>query len=205
MSKMSTFAELTEQAVKLGLSEEAVAQFALQQQAFQRKERAQEREREREEREDRAKEQEQEREREREERERDEREKEREFELAKLNLTFESGARPTQCPDAGVRGPKLPAYQEGEDIAAYLTRFDRIATLLTIDEESLAVRLGSLLTGKAAELYSTFSTDTISDFPLLKKALLTSFDKTPERYRLDFRNCKIRVGENYHQMNIRLQ
>ncbi|XP_045111722.1 uncharacterized protein LOC123504882 [Portunus trituberculatus] len=106
----------------------------------------------------------------------------REFELAKL--ASELGA----SPDAGVRGRKLPAYQ-GEDIptyltrferiatlltidelsriAAYLTRFERIATLLTIDEECLAVRLGSLLTGKAAELYPPLP----SDPSLLQRAL----------------------------------
>ncbi|MPC32498.1 hypothetical protein E2C01_025810 [Portunus trituberculatus] len=176
----------------LVLSGEAVAQFALQQQAFQREERAQELERE-----DRAKE----RERELEEREWDEREKEREVEVEveALNPTSYPMSR---CWRARTEASSL---QKGEDIAAYLTRFERIATLLTIDEESLAVGLGSLLTGKAAELYFTFSTDTISNFSLLKRALLTGFDKTPEWYRLDFRNCKIRVGENYRQMSTRLQ
>ena len=56
--------------------------------------------------------------------------------------------------DPSVRGPKLPAYQESEDIAAYLTRFERIARLLKIEDDTLAVRLGSLLTGKTASLYS---------------------------------------------------
>ncbi|XP_076030915.1 uncharacterized protein LOC143019101 [Oratosquilla oratoria] len=106
--------------------------------------------------------------------------------------------------DIFVKRPDLPTYQE-EDIASYLSRFERVANLLQVEEDSLAARLGSTLTCKAAELYSTFDLATIGNFSLLKQALLTGFDKTPERYRLDFRNDKIRVGENYRQFAICLR
>ncbi|XP_076049187.1 uncharacterized protein LOC143029893 [Oratosquilla oratoria] len=127
---------------------------------------------------------------------------EKEIELAKL--APDSRYQPTSQ-DIFVKRPDLPMYQEGEDIASYLSRFERVANLLQIEEDSLAARLGSTLTGKAAELYSTFDLATISNFSLLKHALLTGFDKTPERYRLDFRNDKIRVGENYRQFATRLR
>ncbi|XP_076057552.1 uncharacterized protein LOC143035027 [Oratosquilla oratoria] len=126
---------------------------------------------------------------------------EKEIELAKL---APDSRNQTSSQDIFVKRPDLPTYQE-EDIASYLSRFERVANLLHVEEDSLAARLGSTLTGKAAELYSTFDLATISNFSLLKHALLTGFDKTPERYRLDFRNDKIRVGENYRQFATRLR
>ena len=201
MSKLSTIEELRDQAESIGLTGEAVAKFVMQQQALEREDRA----REREDKEKQREREEKQREREEKEREREEREKEREFELAKLQLTKDvTKTTPQPSQDSSVRGPKLPAYVEGEDIAAYLTRFERIAQLLKVDNATYAVRLGSLLTGKAAELYATLDINTISDFSLLKQALLTGFDKTPERYRQDFRNNRIRVGENYRQFSTRL-
>ncbi|XP_076067759.1 uncharacterized protein LOC143040565 [Oratosquilla oratoria] len=126
---------------------------------------------------------------------------EMEIELAKL--APDSRNQPSSQ-DIFVKRPDLSTYQKGENIASYLSRFERVANMLQAEEDSLAARLGSTLTGKAAELYSTFDLATISNFFLLKEALLTGFDKTPERYRLDFRN-KICVGENYRQFAIRLR
>ncbi|KAK8382954.1 hypothetical protein O3P69_011484 [Scylla paramamosain] len=112
----------------------------------------------------------------------------------------------TECAEAkpsllhhgsSVQGPELPTYQESEDVASYLT-------LLEVGESSLAVQMGSLLTRKAAELYSTLNTNTIGDFILLKQALLRGFNKTLERYQQDFRCNKINIGENYWQFSIRL-
>ena len=70
--------------------------------------------------------------------------------------------------------------QDGEDITSYLSRFERVAELLDVDPASYAVRLGSLLTGKAAEMYTSLSADVTKDYKLLKKALLTGFNKTPD-------------------------
>ena len=68
-----------------------------------------------------------------------------------------------------------------------------------------AVRLESVLIGKAAELYSTLDINTISDFSLLKQALLTDFNKTLEHYQQDFRNNEIQVGKNFQQFSSHLQ
>lgn len=68
----------------------------------------------------------------------------KEFELAHLAAQ----GRPEQAStDNYVSKPRLPQYQEGEDIASYLVRFERVAELLNVDRERYAVRLGSLLTG----------------------------------------------------------
>ena len=123
--------------------------------------------------------------------------------MAKLRLAKESTeAKSSVLPhDKSVRGP---TYPEGKDIACYLTRFEWIATVLEVEENSLGVLLGSLLTGKEAELYSSLHTNTISNFTLLKQALLTGFDKTAERYQQELRSNKIKVGENYRQFSTRL-
>ncbi|XP_037775421.1 uncharacterized protein LOC119572392 [Penaeus monodon] len=47
--------------------------------------------------------------------------------------------------------PNLPVYQESEDFASCLIRFERVASLLDISEDSYAVRLGSLLTDVFSE------------------------------------------------------
>lgn len=88
-----------------------------------------------------------------------------------------------------------------QDITAYLTMFERVAQLLKVEEDTLAVRLVSLLIGMAAERYFTFDTTTISNFSDLKQASLYGFYETSMHYNQDYRNQKIRVGENYRQIS----
>ncbi|XP_037774039.1 uncharacterized protein LOC119570315 [Penaeus monodon] len=86
-----------------------------------------------------------------------------------------------------------------------LTSFvSTVASLLDISEDSYAVRLGSLLTGKAVEIYTSLSPEITADYKQLKKALLNGFSKTPNGYRQDFRAAKIKVGETYKQFSINL-
>ena len=67
-----------------------------------------------------------------------------------------------------------------------------------------AVRLGCLLTGNAAELYVSLSPEITRDYQELKRSLLAGFQKTSDENRLDFRNAKIRDGENYTQFSVHL-
>lgn len=48
-----------------------------------------------------------------------------------------------------------------------------------VEEDTLAVKMGSLLTGKAAVVYFTLDTPTVFEYTLLKQALLAGFVKTP--------------------------
>lgn len=89
-------------------------------------------------------------------------EKGREFELAKLKPSAGSVDSTQELSvDSSVRGHMFPTYQGGEDIPAFIIRFEHIALLLEVKEDALSVRLGSLLTGKTAELYSTLGTNII--------------------------------------------
>jgi len=58
-------------------------------------------------------------------------------------------------------------YTDGEDIANYLVRFERVAALLNVDVDTYAVRLGSLLTGKAADIYTSLSPEITSKYECL--------------------------------------
>lgn len=100
--------------------------------------------------------------------------------------------------------PKLPPYRDDEDISAYLIRFERIAQLLQIDQNSYAVYLGSLLSGKALQIYSSLSEDITSDYNSLKAALLAGFNKNRETYREEFRNARIGSSDTYSQFAVRL-
>lgn len=127
-----------------------------------------------------------------------------ELEMAKIKVGNNCNNSISPINVSGAVRPNLPVYQEGEDFASYLIRFERVASLLDINEESYDVRLGSLLTGKAVEIYTSLSPEITADYKQLKRALLNGFNKTPNGYRQDFRAAKIKVGETYHQFSITL-
>ena len=75
------------------------------------------------------------------------------LQMAKSNAFSNFSASDIAC------RPTLPTFKDGEDIASYLTRFERVASLLGLSSDTYAVRLGSLLTGKAvSQWFSTFLT-----------------------------------------------
>lgn len=86
----------------------------------------------------------------------------------------------------------------------YLVRFKRIANQLNVSKDTFAVRLGSVLTGKALDIYSSLSPEIAADYDLLQNSLLGGFSKTPAGYCTDFRSAKIRFGETYRQFSIQL-
>ena len=135
--------------------------------------------------------------------ERAERALERDHEKLKLDKELELAAARVSSPyhenKTKIDAIRFPIFKDSDDITSYFTRFEKIATLLQVDKETYAVRVGSLLTGRAAKIYSSLPTDTISDYDKLKKHLLRAFNKTPETYRSDFRRSKISSDETYSQ------
>ena len=105
--------------------------------------------------------------------------------------------------DAAMR-PKLPVFKDGDDIVSFIIRFERIATLLKLTPESYAVRMGSLLSGKALKIYAAPSPEKTDDYTSLKAALLSGFNKTPESYRDDFRSARIGSSDTYQQFAVQL-
>ncbi|XP_078797929.1 uncharacterized protein LOC144989406 [Oryzias latipes] len=100
--------------------------------------------------------------------------------------------------------PKIPPYQEGEDIENYLLRFERMAKTWKWPETEWACRLVPLLSGKALDAYTAMDEDKADSYKDLKEALLTKFDISPETYRQKFRCASAPRGETpletYHRL-----
>ena len=172
ISSQPSIAELRAEAEALGLEGEEALDFVYKQQEFYRNERASERAARAEEsvareREKEAEHVERDRETERaaraEEREADiehevraadalERERVREQELKELELKKESGQFDQSLNDATIR-PKLPQFKDSDDVVSFIIRFECISSLLKIDPNSYAVRICSLLSGKALKIF----------------------------------------------------
>ena len=85
------------------------------------------------------------------------------------------------------RSPKLPVFSEGkDDMDAYLQRFERYAEHEGWDANCYGTYLGSLLSGKALEVYSRLPNSEASDYYQLKEALLLHYQLTQEDYRKKF-------------------
>ncbi|XP_047469564.1 uncharacterized protein LOC125025584 [Penaeus chinensis] len=119
-------------------------------------------------------------------------------------LKNSSASSITRALFGGASCPSLPVFKDEEDITSYQIKFERLSSLLNIKEETLAIRVGSLLTGKAVDIYTSLPPEITSDYQLLKKALLWGYSKTPASYRNDFRSAKIKYGETYEQFAVRL-
>ncbi|XP_069984657.1 uncharacterized protein [Penaeus vannamei] len=173
-------------AEELGLKGNDIAQYVISQQTLAREERAKEREFQKEQLEP----------------EKERVKLEHELQMARLNNSSDSSLNPVLFD--GASRPSLTVFKDGEDIISYLIIFERIANLLNFKEETYAIRLGSLLTGKAVDIYTSLPPETTGDYQLLNKALLRGYSKTPASYRNDFRTAKIKSGETYEQFAIRL-
>ena len=92
---------------------------------------------------------------------------------------------------------KFPPFTDGEDIGAYLVRFERIAELLSLHADKYSPILSSLLTGKALEIYIGLSAEITEDYQSLKPALLKGVRKTPSSFRLEFQNARSKISWDF--------
>ena len=99
---------------------------------------------------------------------------------------------------------KLPHFKDGEDIVAYLDRFELLAETAGIDSDNYAPQLISLLTGKALVISHTLSREDRRDYEALKRGLLAGFHKSAESYREEFRQARMRPGETASQFIVTL-
>ncbi|XP_066952537.1 uncharacterized protein [Macrobrachium rosenbergii] len=128
-----------------------------------------------------------------------EREKERAHELRVLELSGSGGSGNPEIRVIPAETIKPPYFKDGDDLVAYLDRFERIATLYKWDKELWPAKLGSLLQGRALEIYYSIDMDVSANFDLLKAALLRGFKKTSDSYRKDFRSARIDSKSTYEQ------
>jgi hypothetical protein len=142
--------------------------------------------------------------------------KERDMEI-KLQLMEKEAELQTATPHTGNTGqhnqsrhgsvpkaPRLPPFEDKDDMDAYLQRFERYAHAHKWKEEEWAMHLGALLKGKALEVYSRLTPELALDYDTLKKALLKRFDLTEEGFRKRFETSRPEQGETFIQFAIRL-
>lgn len=88
----------------------------------------------------------------------------------------------------------LACYQEGEDVEAFLTTFERTMVLRRIDEEDWPSRLIPLLTGRARAAYHEVEADVA--YPRLREALLEKFEITSIASRVRLRQMKFQMKDD---------
>ncbi|PIK57075.1 reverse transcriptase [Apostichopus japonicus] len=134
------------------------------------------------------------------------------FELAKLekqaelqqnsngNADLNSSRSSTSSREPNrIPTPKMPHFDEKEDLDAYLLRFERFATAQEWPEEQWALNLSLCLKGESLRVYSRLPPDDSQDYQKLKKALLKRFQFTEEGFRQKFR--RERPKKEKHQFN----
>ena len=67
------------------------------------------------------------------------------------------------------------------------------------------MHLGSVLAGQALDVYTNLPSHITDNYDSLKKELLLGFNKTPEGYRVDFRNLKVVTDQTYRQFSAKLR
>ena len=123
-----------------------------------------------------------------------------------IELEKAKAAKKSPEPKHDIKGPKLPPFEEGkDDMDAYLHRFERFAKSLGWPQKDWAVRLSSLLKGKALEAYTRLSNADAGGFDKVKQALLKRFELTQDGFRQKFRSCQPESGESAPQFALRLE
>ena len=125
---------------------------------------------------------------------------EKKFQLS-IDSSVQGNNRPTQSDfsSSSLKMTKMPVFSDGDDITAYLIRFENLATLCQWPEDSWATRLALLFSGTSLNVYSTLPDDVVKNYQELKKSILKAFKKTPEQYRKEFRYSKITSNQNFSQ------
>ena len=208
--------KLVELGEKLKLSGKDLTEFIREQQKIAREERANERAVRREEEERIERERQNERQKLIKEQEFELRARELEHEKAmmemKLQLSEMEGKKPSSdrpgymgSPKMTVPAPRMPPFSAGEDLDAYLLRFERIARAQAWSHEDYATNLSLCLSGEALEVYSRLSPQDSLDYDKLKEALLQRFQLTVEGFRRKFRRGKPKEGETTVQFLARIE
>ena len=68
--------------------------------------------------------------------------------------------------------PKIARLSDADDIEAYLTTFERLMTVDSVDRATWAVRLASHLTGKAQQAFAVMRETEATDYDKVKEAIL---------------------------------
>ncbi|XP_076842798.1 uncharacterized protein LOC143487636 [Brachyhypopomus gauderio] len=90
----------------------------------------------------------------------------------------------------------VPAFRE-QEVDAYFSIFERIATTLQWPKELWSLMLQCKLTGKAQEACSSLSLTQSIDYDMVKAAVLRAYELVPEAYRQNFRGLVKNPNQTY--------
>ena len=100
---------------------------------------------------------------------------------------------------------RMPFFDDKDDLESFLGQFERLAKLQRWGSDTWAVRLGTLLKGKAREVYVGMSEHQCEDYEAVKKALMIRFHLNAEAYRRKFRSARRDNTESYGQFVAKLR
>ena len=126
----------------------------------------------------------------------------RRLEMNALKEEISKISKPKQSDSYRVR---LPEFNDGDDIESFLRHFESIATAHGWSQNVWAARLSPLLHGKARKAFLMMENEEISDYHLVKAALLREFQRTAEHYRREFREIRKKSDENFLQFLKRIK
>lgn len=84
----------------------------------------------------------------------------------------------------------LTKFAEGEDVEAYLTAFNRVMTVYSVNRSHWAIKLAPQLSRCALQAYAALSADRANDYQKVKKAILRRYDIGEETYRQMFQTAR---------------
>ena len=127
---------------------------------------------------------------------------EKEFELERLKI--ERGVHAQQNTgfehpprfDAAKNIRLVPKFFE-KNVDKYFPQFEKVAENLNWPKENWTTLLQSVLTGKAANIYSAMRNEDSADYDKVKQAILKAYELVPEAYRQKFRSFKKFNGQTY--------
>jgi hypothetical protein len=90
----------------------------------------------------------------------------------------------------------LPVYEERE-VELYLANFEKLAEASGWPRDKWSLVLQPKLSGKALKAISRLTVNDVSDYNVVKKAILDELELVSEVYRLRFRGCSKRPTESY--------
>ena len=114
-------------------------------------------------------------------------------------------ATSTTIGDESIKGPKVPKFNEKNDIDVYLRSFERLATIHQWNRSTWATRLAANLSGKALEAFSRMAAEDSADYDKVRDAILKRYELTGEAYRKKFRYSRREGDETFAEWSIRLR
>ena len=90
----------------------------------------------------------------------------------------------------------VPTFSE-KDPEHFFMHFERAACLHGWPRDKWILLIDSAFVGRAQEVVATLDAQQFIDYDALKTAVLNAYEKVPESYRQEFRNCRKTANETF--------